>query len=413
MNLFDRRRRALRPKHERIFCFESLEQRALLAADFVGESESSVDVVPDFHLVDVNSLSQTYTTEQSPRDLLGQTSAFYFAHFTRGYCRRQFGYLDLMQNELRSEYPDKPLHIVAINEYGHESGNPLVMEGLTAPILQDVDANNNGSSDVWHDLWDISYRDVKILNQQNEVVGTVNLTPPVGYDLGEETNYDALKQILTDVAHERPFWQNPKDPTDVNNDQRTSALDALQCINELIYSRIGDSDPNLPLPMPPLKPTPYLDVNGDGLITANDALRVINRLIKQPSTPEGNSLRAEGESFRERACVIDDSPGESSCSQFAANASQPLELTAQPTAPHAFTGVSDVRGEDPHDDHGVDTNGRPSESILRPTSPSISASDANSSPLSCRAVDSVFGCDDDLLLADAIARSLIHHQSAI
>ena len=54
----------------------------LLAADFAGEGMSSGDVVPDFHLVDVNSLSATYNTEQSPRDLLGQTSAYYFSHFT-------------------------------------------------------------------------------------------------------------------------------------------------------------------------------------------------------------------------------------------------------------------------------------------------------------------------------------------
>lgn len=314
-----------------------------------------------------------------------------------------------MQNELRSEYPDKPIQIVAINEYGHESGNPLVMEGLTAPVLQDVDANNNGSSDVWHDLWDITYRDVKILNKQNEVVGTVNLTPPVGFDLGEEINYEAMKQILSDVAHERPFWQNQNDPTDVNNDQRTSALDALLCINELMHNRISGGDPNLPLPMPPSKPTPYLDVNGDGLITANDALRVINRLIRQPSAPEGESLRAEGESFRERTCL----PDESSRSQSTANASNPLEFTAQPTAPDAFTGVSDLRGEGPHDDHGIATTGSRLKPMPKSTSQSVSTSEADSSALSGSAVDSVFGSDDDLLLADSITRSLIHHQSAV
>jgi hypothetical protein len=83
MNVFDTRKRAASwPKRQRFFRFESLERRTLLAADFIGEAESSVDVAPDFHLVDVNSLSATYNTEYSPRDLLGQTSAYYFAHFT-------------------------------------------------------------------------------------------------------------------------------------------------------------------------------------------------------------------------------------------------------------------------------------------------------------------------------------------
>lgn len=320
-----------------------------------------------------------------------------------------------MQNELRSEYPDMPIQIVGINEYGHESGNPLMTAGRTAPVLQDVDANNNGSSDVWHDIWDITFRDVKILNKQNEVVGTVNLTPPAGYDLGEEINYDALKQIITDVAHERPFWQNPDDPTDVNDDQRTTAVDALQCINELMLGRVSGSNLNLPLPMPPLMPTPYLDVNGDGLITAIDALRVINRLIEQSSTPEGESIGAERESLEaegessERICITDDSHGESSCSQFAANVPKRLELAARPTAPHTFTKASDVWGERLHDYRRVDTDGSPFESIRKSTAQSGSTFDADSSTLSGDAVDSVYRSDDDMLFADSISRSLIHH----
>jgi hypothetical protein len=54
----------------------------LLTAVSVAEGESSVDQVPDFHLVDVNPNSATYNSEFSPRDLLGQTGALYFAHST-------------------------------------------------------------------------------------------------------------------------------------------------------------------------------------------------------------------------------------------------------------------------------------------------------------------------------------------
>ena len=70
-----RKRAASRSRHARSFRFESLERRTLLAAD-------SVEMVPDFHLVDVNPNSATYNSEFSPRDLLGQTGALYFAHST-------------------------------------------------------------------------------------------------------------------------------------------------------------------------------------------------------------------------------------------------------------------------------------------------------------------------------------------
>lgn len=197
-----------------------------------------------------------------------------------------------MQGELRSENPGKPIQFVGVNEVGHESGNSLMSENRALPVLQDVDADNNGSSDVWYDLWDVTYRDVKILDDENEIVGTVNLTPPGGFDLGDQANYDALKKIIADVANERPFWQNPSEPTDVNNDGRTSLVDAIQCINELSSGRVSGDTPNLPLPMPPLMPSPFLDVSGDGLITAIDALRVINRVANQTNStpPEGEAV---------------------------------------------------------------------------------------------------------------------------
>jgi len=282
-----------------------------------------------------------------------------------------------MQNELRSEYPDAPIQIVGVNEFGHESGNPLMAANHATPILQDVDADNNGSSDVWYDNWGVTYRDVKILNQQNELVGTVNLTPPSGYDLGESINYDALKKIMADVARQRPLWQNHDAPTDVNDDGRTSAVDALQCINELSFGNVSGSDVDLPLPMPPLMPKPYLDVNGDGRITANDALRVINRLIEQSSTPEAESsgvgptsAQAEGEFVREPVAL------------FASGSSEAIDAWV----------------ESDSEDHRVDINGNAiaTGSTLLPQL--IRSAGEDSSKLSSDAVDSVFGSDDELLL---------------
>ncbi|MDG2221379.1 MAG: hypothetical protein P8L85_08375 [Rubripirellula sp.] len=65
-----------RSKHVRACRFESLEQRALFAADSIGE------MVPDFQLMDVNPNSGAYNTNFSPRDLMGQTGAFYFVRST-------------------------------------------------------------------------------------------------------------------------------------------------------------------------------------------------------------------------------------------------------------------------------------------------------------------------------------------
>lgn len=65
-----------RSKPSRSFRIETLERRALLAANTIGA------VVPDFQLVDVNPNSSGYTSNFSPRDLVGQTGAFYFVRST-------------------------------------------------------------------------------------------------------------------------------------------------------------------------------------------------------------------------------------------------------------------------------------------------------------------------------------------
>jgi hypothetical protein len=122
--------------------------------------------------------------------------------------------------------------------------------------------------------------------------------------------------------------------------------------------------------------------------------------------PEGVLRKAEGESLGESDCITDDSGGQSNCSQFAANASKRLDLTAQPTVPHAFNTVSDVRSERRLDDRRVDTDGRPFEPIVKPASQFVSTLDAESIALSGIAVDGVFGSDEDMLFADSITGSL-------
>ena len=62
---------------------EHLETRRLLSVTSVSTvAEDESQQVADFALFDVNSTSSTYNQTVSPRDYLGQVSAWYFGHAT-------------------------------------------------------------------------------------------------------------------------------------------------------------------------------------------------------------------------------------------------------------------------------------------------------------------------------------------
>lgn len=63
--------------------------------------------------------------------------------------------------------------------------------GRTLPWLQDTQGQN-----VWEE-WSVIWRDVVILDPQNNVRGVFNLTE---HDLGMPANYAALKKMLLDAA---------------------------------------------------------------------------------------------------------------------------------------------------------------------------------------------------------------------
>ena len=78
----------MRRSSRRVF-LEQLELRQLLhggelvsAMDAADVAEAEGSQVPDFQLVDVNPNSSTYNQAVSPRDYLGQVSAWYFGHAT-------------------------------------------------------------------------------------------------------------------------------------------------------------------------------------------------------------------------------------------------------------------------------------------------------------------------------------------
>ena len=93
-----------------------------------------------------------------------------------------------MQAELSAEGHDIP--ILAINEIGFTG-----LDGMSAlgdlPVLQDT-----AEEDVWAD-WDVTFRDVVILDRDNQKVGEFNLTTD---SLSNPENYAALKALLIAAA---------------------------------------------------------------------------------------------------------------------------------------------------------------------------------------------------------------------
>lgn len=194
-----------------------------------------------------------------------------------------------MQQDLRENYPDLDIEIIGLNEIGHEGGNELAAGEGDIPWLQDVDSDGNGVSDVWRESWDVTYRDVIILDASNVKVGTYNLTT---FDLAEGENYDTLLQMMVNAAVEQPAWQNPNDALDVNGDTfLTPVGDVLPLVNELNLREVSGEFGALPaLTSGAGSPPPFLDVNGDNFITpAGDVLPIINALNEAP-VGEGESV---------------------------------------------------------------------------------------------------------------------------
>jgi hypothetical protein len=84
------------------------------------------------------------------------------------------------------------IQIHGVNEPGFESGNKSMTSGRDLPWLQDTEEEA-----VW-DMWDPTYRDVVILDGNNEIYAVFNLT---SYSLSNSDNYEALKALLI-AAHD-------------------------------------------------------------------------------------------------------------------------------------------------------------------------------------------------------------------
>jgi hypothetical protein len=96
-----------------------------------------------------------------------------------------------MQQELRAANPDLNVELLGINRVGNEAFNPLVTAANVLPWLQDTVEQN-----VWT-RWDVTYRDVRVLDGANRVRSVFNLTVN---SLGDPQHYATLKQLLLDAA---------------------------------------------------------------------------------------------------------------------------------------------------------------------------------------------------------------------
>ena len=103
-----------------------------------------------------------------------------------------------MQKELDAELGGEPgskVQLLGVNGIGQDAGNPAITARRTLPWLQDT-----ASDAVWVS-WNVSYRDVVVLDGENRPVAIYNVT---SNNLGVPENYAALKQILLDTANQLP-----------------------------------------------------------------------------------------------------------------------------------------------------------------------------------------------------------------
>ncbi|MCA9144083.1 MAG: hypothetical protein H6823_16355 [Planctomycetaceae bacterium] len=194
--------------------------------------------------------------------------------------------MDRLQGELETTYPILNIQIVGLNEFGQDpaGANDLMMASRTTPWLQDGDSNGNQRSDVWYDKWNVTYRDVIVLNGQNEMTDVYNLT---SHDLGVAANYATMRDKLIDAAMtEQKPWQNHRDRFDINDDGFVVPGDVLIMINDINANGPRDLLP----PTTTSLAAPYYDCSGDNYFSPIDILQVINFI-------EGTS--AEGEATSE------------------------------------------------------------------------------------------------------------------
>ena len=99
-----------------------------------------------------------------------------------------------MQNELINERPELAINLLGVNKSTESSGNSIINDNnRSIPWLQDRPDVNAWSS------WEVTRRDVIILDPHNQIVAVFNCTAK---NLSDTDNYNELKAILIDLAED-------------------------------------------------------------------------------------------------------------------------------------------------------------------------------------------------------------------
>ena len=98
-----------------------------------------------------------------------------------------------MQTELEESHPELEIKLLAINQINAENGVNNFNEGHSLPMVQD-----STTEGIWTS-WQGSWRDVYILDNNNQLIEVFNLTM---YNLQDSNNYNALKEKLISAAQQ-------------------------------------------------------------------------------------------------------------------------------------------------------------------------------------------------------------------
>ena len=96
-----------------------------------------------------------------------------------------------MEADLAKKHPELGISLLAIDAVGHDGGFPDLAKVGDLPCVQDT-----AKDDVWGS-WGATWRDVYVLNAENEVTAVYNLTT---YSLDDPKNYATLEALLIAAA---------------------------------------------------------------------------------------------------------------------------------------------------------------------------------------------------------------------
>lgn len=130
-----------------------------------------------------------------------------------------------MQKDLESNNPELQIQLLGVNEWGHSVANAAASANSDLPLLQDVDGNGDFQSDAWSS-WQVTWRDVFIVDAQGEVVDIINLTT---HDLRNTDNYGELKELIVETAELAPTTPLLGDCNESGNVDATD----LGCVNDV------------------------------------------------------------------------------------------------------------------------------------------------------------------------------------